>query len=295
MPSWALIAFAATVFTLSVFTVRYSNTYVNWVRASSAYEQWHSSEERKICEAIEKSCLAEYETEHPSLKNEASDFDKWLRVREMGDAKYQRCLVEKNVKKARCFSYHDPGNVSEYFVSEYYFGDQLAQFLVLLVAPIYLLFCVRCFYAINHLGWQRITLVSAVFISVVFSYGIFPNTHRTEPLLFVSILGVILFLTLLVVPVFLRTFFVWISDGFKPQGVEQVPKFETQTSEESKEVLNLTWRTALPILKYAAIALAVSLLLIARPESTLKTFVAVLVQGIILIAGISIYRRFKRR
>jgi len=313
--SWSLVAVVSILISVAFFGSIHGYDYIqklqheNWYKQkSSGLSAWKETADGKFCSAINLTCAKEFDEKHPpdnnkneylndlskalnksydevKITNEMSGFYRKLVAAE----EIQKCEAIKNPQKVNCV-FDLPTNPDIYLLQSFDFKRLVAQLTTLLAVPFFIVFCLRSFFSLNHLGWQRITVIAAPILAMYLIYYYDENERSLGlPEVIVYLIG--LLLIFLAIPAQALKLYSWFSEGFNRSEGEPLPPEKLQPVVEPAETLGLTWKTLKPIAVVFAVAVVAIGFFILRPESMMQTGIAVLVQAVLLVGAVALFRK----
>jgi len=288
--SWSLVAVVSILISATFFGSIHGYDYVQKLQHENWYKQrvleladWKETANGKFCSEIKADCKAQY-----PLKNDESVFSSTT-------PESQICEYIKNPQKVNCI-FDLPANPDTY---EFYSSNQkvslLKDSLTLFIVPFFIVFCLRSFLSLNHLGWQRITVIAAPILAMYLIYYYDENESRLE-LAEVIVYLIGLLLIFLAIPAQALKLYSWFSEGFNRSGDSEPltpAKLQPVEAVEPAETLGLIWETFKPIAVVFAVAVVAIGFFILRPESMMQTGIAVLVQAVLLVGAVALFRKLR--
>jgi hypothetical protein len=290
-PTWPLIFTSTLIVLLTVFGCLYALLYVddifkerNYSIELSRYESWLASNEGGLCSEILKSCEKEAYRIYPLEKNKSfydqlTEYDDWEKYKERCQIKYSnwsdRCLTNPPQKP-------EPHTIIEILGS--------ALLLYPFLIPV-MFFSIRRLYGIQHLGWQRITVVASTGFGLLFLFVFYSEFNR-ENILYLPLICLPLVLLGFMIPSAGVYLYKWIGEGFQKNTSEASSNaVEVTTVSGSDDVkISLNWESVKPIIKAVAIFLAVIMALLFKPEIVVKGAVS----GGIMVAVVVVFYAIRK-
>ena len=152
-------------------------------------------------------------------------------------------------------------------------------------------FSIRRLYGIQHLGWQRITVVASTGFGLLFLFVFYSEFNR-ENILYLPLICLPLVLLGFMIPSAGVYLYKWIGEGFQKNTSEASSNaVEVTTVSGSDDVkISLNWESVKPIIKAVAIFLAVIMALLFKPEIVVKGAVS----GGIMVAVVVVFYAIRK-
>jgi hypothetical protein len=276
----------------SLLAVRGAVLYANWKVDSEDYVAWQTSE-GLACAAIRKSC-EENEPATPA-DGEKPDIPEELR------STYERLTAEKSQFEREYEAFLDQRRrveiCSKPKMSAAGLSCEPRQEPILdvervLVSPLvlypllvpYVFAVMRRFYAVQHLGWQRVSLVFSGLVASAMTYQVFENSLGFEDAvatlaLFILVPGA----AALAGPSLALQGYRWISEGFIPEKSRPESGAAVKPT-EPVEPLSLSWSSMRAVLKFCGIAALLLAGLVFQPNTTIAGItVGAIVGGVVVL------------
>lgn len=329
--SWSLVAVVSLLISATFLASTYSYSYVQWVKSGITYKQqvlewaaWKETSDGKYSAEIKIDCQRKFTEKYPPSK-ETSGFERALASGPYWDmnvgnikqwdnqeridfrrgferykgaiSERKSCEYSQNQQGINCWGFRyepveQPVDSPPIFEDEY----KVQRLIALFALPFFIVFCLRSFFSLNHLGWQRITVIAAPVLAMYFVYYYDENERRLGlPEVIVFSIG--LLLIFLAIPAQALKLYSWFRESFNRSevgGEPQTPaKLQTAEPVEPTEKLGLTWKTLKPIAVVFAVAVVAIGFFILRPESMMQTGIAVLVQAVLLVGAVALLRKLR--
>lgn len=288
-----MVAFCAVAIFLNIYVVVLALNYVNLTAQETKYEHWKVSGIPEKCEALRLKCSQEsYKTIPPKIDTTSPSLTLPLPLtapsRVFDESMYSSC-VYMGLGNLEC-------NVAppQTLVSTLQPAEAFSVLIVIFASLVGVVYSLKCYFSIKHIGWRRITvvvapLVSAVFISVFKDDVLSYSADARE----VFVFYVIVFFVCIALPYLGAHFYKWIREGFASE--EEASSFIRDTFVTKEEIVpnQLTQEFIVGTLKVSGVFCFLTLTFLMNPEKTLQNVVATLVQGVLLVGVVYLYRKFK--
>lgn len=270
--SFKIVAFCAVALFINLLLVTLASHYVQLSTEASKYEKWLVSGVPQQCEAVKSQCRqASYEPVQPKI-----DYD---------------ACVYKELGKLNCNVFPP-----EKFSTDFYLGDILAGFIQIFLSVVGGFYSLKFYCSIKHVGWQRITIVSATLASAAFTYAFKESVLSYRSSSFeVFVMFLIAFLACIAMPYLAAHFYKWMSKGFTSE--EETASFIRTTFVAGNEVVQnqITKKFLLTALKISGVFSGVIFMLMVKPEKTLQSFATGLIASIIIVLVLYALKKYKAK
>jgi hypothetical protein len=200
-----IVAYFALVFAINVSIIAGLVQFVGYENEVAKYESWRVSEAPQKCESIKNKCRLGSVEVSPLAKFVPSESQSALSY--FDEEKFNWCFF-KNTDGLNC-ELKAPNSLQ--------YSEIVGLFIVRFIFSVFVFFCVfypiKLFCMIKHVGWIRLIISSAPFVSWLTTYyslqGFLYDYKAREEELFVSI-----FLIYISLPFLIVHFYIWVRDGF---------------------------------------------------------------------------------
>ena len=288
-----IVALCAVVLFLNIYVLILAFNYVNLIKQDTKYEHWKASGIPQKCEAVRLKCSQEsYRTIPPQLDNSPSfmalPLPPTAPSRVFDKSMYDSC-VYMGLDNLEC-------NVAppESFVSNLQPGAACLAFIGIFLSVVGFFYSIKFYCSIKHVGWRRITIVAAPFVSAIFT-SVFKEdfVSYNAGILETSTLFFPAFLVCIALPYLGAHFYKWIREGFTSK--EETDSFIREMFVAEDEIVpnQLTRGFVIGVLKVSGIFCISMFMLLANPERTLQTLAKTFVEAVLLVGAVYLYRKFK--
>lgn len=245
-----VFAIYALVFLIALIGAISISHYTLWKTESYAFER---SDALNICNSIKEECENKVDEEFKQRPFSSID-DKVIA---------ELVCMKKHINYIYC---QQPQT----------FSSRMSQvawqeiFIITLVIPFAILYALKFFFYINHVGWRRITMLSAIAVACYFIYEAQNSYYSTEEYYIISIVA---FFVMLSLPYLSLQIYKWIREGFTDK--QEARAFVERYLLDSVCVKNyeIDRKFIIRLGKFFLITFLLLIVLILRPEMTITIFI----------------------